>query len=288
MRRPRPVVALAGLAALTTPQLACAPTDTDAAAAMQEHAGPVHFVRYEMAGETSYGILDGPTITPIYGDIFGKHSLTNESVALASVTLLPPTDPEKVIAVGLNYLSHIGNAEPAAEPGLFAKYPTSLIGHEQDIITPQGASPLHFEGELVVVIGKTCSKVSKADALDCVFAVTAGNDVSERRWQRTDLQWLRAKGSDTFGPVGPSMVVGLDPDDLLVQTRVTGEVMQSERTSDLIFDVPTMISYISQYFTLKAGDMIFTGTPGSTRGMNPGDVVEIEVEGVGVLRNTVR
>ena len=199
-----------------------------------------------------------------------------------------PVGGAKVIAVGLNYRSHIGNAEPAAEPGLFPKYPTSLIGHEQDIITPQGASPLHFEGELVLVIGKTCSKVSEADALDCVFAVTAGNDVSERRWQATDLQWLRAKGSDTFGPVGPSMVVGLDPDDLLVQTRVNGEVMQSERTSDLIFDVPTMISYISQYFTLKAGDMIFTGTPGSTRGMSPGDVVEIEVEGVGVLRNTVR
>ena len=119
------------------------------------------------------------------------------------------------------------------------------------------------------------------------FGVTAGNDVSERAWQDSDLQWLRAKASDTFAPIGPAIVAGLDYDDLLVQTRVNGEVRQSERSSDLIFDIDTIVSYVSQYITLLPGDVIFTGTPGTTQAMQPGDVVEIEIEGVGVLRNTV-
>jgi 2-keto-4-pentenoate hydratase/2-oxohepta-3-ene-1,7-dioic acid hydratase in catechol pathway len=124
-------------------------------------------------------------------------------------------------------------------------------------------------------------------AADYVFGVTAGNDVSERDWQRSDLQWLRAKASDAFAPIGPAIVSGLDHNDLLVQTRVNGEIRQSERSSDLIFDIETIVSYVSRYVTLMPGDVIFTGTPGSTRAMQPGDVVEVEVEGVGVLRNTV-
>jgi 2-keto-4-pentenoate hydratase/2-oxohepta-3-ene-1,7-dioic acid hydratase in catechol pathway len=140
---------------------------------------------------------------------------------------------------------------------------------------------------LVVVIGKRAKDVAVAGAAEYVFGVTAGNDVSERDWQRDDLQWLRAKGSDTFGPVGPVIATGLDHNDLLVQTRVNGEVRQSERSSDLIFDIETIVSYVSRYVTLMPGDVIFTGTPGSTQAMSPGDVVEVEIEGVGVLRNTV-
>jgi 2-keto-4-pentenoate hydratase/2-oxohepta-3-ene-1,7-dioic acid hydratase in catechol pathway len=146
---------------------------------------------------------------------------------------------------------------------------------------------VHYEGELVVVIGKTAKNVSVEDASDYIFGVTAGNDVSERDWQRDDLQWLRAKGSDTFGPVGPVLVSGLDYNDLRVETRLNGEVRQAESTADLIFDIDTIVSYVSRYVTLCPGDIIFTGTPGSTRAMQPGDVVEIEVQGVGVLRNTV-
>ena len=187
---------------------------------------------------------------------------------LDAVKLLPPTDPGKVIAVGLNYLSHLGGREPAAEPGLFAKYPSSLVGDGDDIVVPPGSTDLHFEGEMVLVIGATCKDATPEHALFCVFGVTAGNDVSERGWQASDLQWLRAKGADTFGPVGPAMVVGLDPDDLLLQTRVNGETVQSERTSDLIFDVATMVSYISRYFTLEPGDLIFTGTPGTTSALS--------------------
>jgi 2-keto-4-pentenoate hydratase/2-oxohepta-3-ene-1,7-dioic acid hydratase in catechol pathway len=157
-----------------------------------------------------------------------------------------------------------------------------------DIVAPADATNLHYEGEMVLVIGKTCSSVSEAEALGCVFGVTAGNDISERDWQANDLQWLRAKGSDTFGPVGPTIARGVDPDDVLVETRVNGEVRQHERSSDLIFGTAAIVSYISRYVTLEAGDLIFSGTPGSTQAMQEGDVVEVEVEGVGVLRNTVR
>ena len=141
---------------------------------------------------------------------------------------------------------------------------------------------------MVLVIGKTCSNVTEAEALACVFGITAGNDISERDWQANDLQWLRAKGSDTFGPVGPTIAWGVDPDDVLVETRVNGEVRQHERTSDLIFGTAMIVSYISRYVTLEAGDLIFSGTPGSTQALQDGDVVEVEVEGVGILRNTVR
>jgi 2-keto-4-pentenoate hydratase/2-oxohepta-3-ene-1,7-dioic acid hydratase in catechol pathway len=128
---------------------------------------------------------------------------------------------------------------------------------------------------------------AEAEAKQYVFGVTAGNDVSERDWQKADLQWFRAKGTDTFGPLGPVIATGLNYDDLLVQTRLNGEVKQSQRTTDLIFNVAAIVSYVSRYVTLMPGDVIYTGTPGTTSAMKPGDVVEVEVEGVGVLRNTI-
>ena len=141
--------------------------------------------------------------------------------------------------------------------------------------------------EMVIVIGREAKNVSESEAASFVFGVTAGNDLSERDWQSEDLQWFRAKGSDTFGPVGPAIARGLDHNDLLLQTRVNGEVRQSERTGDLLFDVEAIVSYVSRYVTLLPGDIIFTGTPGSTQALEPGDVVEVELEGVGVLRNPV-
>lgn len=246
------------------------------------------YVRFEADGRLGYGILEGERIREIDGELLGTHRPTDRWVALADVKLLPPTEPAKVVAVGLNYQTHLGERDPAAYPGLFAKYPTSLVGHEADILQPADSKNLHYEGEMVLVIGKRCVDVPVADALDCVFGITAGNDVSERDWQRADLQWLRAKAADTFGPVGPSIAVGLDPDDVLVETRVNGEVRQHQRTTDLIFDSSEIVSYVSRYVTLEPGDLIFTGTPGSTMAVQPGDVIEIEVEGVGVLRNTVR
>jgi 2-keto-4-pentenoate hydratase/2-oxohepta-3-ene-1,7-dioic acid hydratase in catechol pathway len=245
------------------------------------------YVRYEHDGATSYGILEGETIHQLDGNVFESPERTGATVALGEVTLLPPSEPNKVVAAGLNYRSHLGGATPAEYPGLFDKHATSLIGHEAEITYFEDATNLHFEGEMVLIIGKVTRNVSVEDAPDHIFAVAPGNDISERVWQSNDLQWFRAKGADTFGPVGPVMARGVDYNDLLLQTRVNGEVMQSQRTRDLLFDSAYLVSYASRYVTLEPGDMIFTGTPGSTSAMQPGDVVEIELENVGVLRNTI-
>jgi 2-keto-4-pentenoate hydratase/2-oxohepta-3-ene-1,7-dioic acid hydratase in catechol pathway len=164
-----------------------------------------------------------------------------------------------------DYKSHIAdrNIAPAVEPGVFWKPVSSITGPETDIVLPPGSSDVHYEAELVLVIGKKAHHVSRADAAKYIFGVTAGNDVSERNWQKNDLQWFRAKGSDTFAALGPCIVQGLDYNDLLVQSRLNGEVRQSQRTSDLIFPVDLIVSYIT------------------------GDIIEIEVEGVGVLRNRI-
>ena len=249
--------------------------------------GVTRYVRYTYQGRPAYGVLDGETVRELSGNFLESPRATGATARLAEVKLLAPVAPSKVIAVGLNYRSHLGERPVPAYPGLFAKLPTSLVGPGDGIVMPPDATDLHYEGEMVIVIGKPARNVPEAQALEYVFGVTAGNDVSERAWQRSDLQWFRAKASDTFGPIGPVVARGLDYDDLLVQTRLNGEIRQSERTSDLIFHVPMIVSYVSRYVTLSPGDLIFTGTPQSTRAMRPGDVVEVEVEGVGVLRNTV-
>ena len=245
------------------------------------------YVRYELGTNVSYGVLEGETIHELRGDIFDSIERTGDTVALSAVRVLAPTAPKKVIAIGFNYGSHLGEADPAAEPGVFTKYPTSVIPHEDEITYYADATNLHYEGEMVLIIGRTAKNVPAEEANDYIFAVAPGNDVSEREWQSGDLQWFRAKGADTFGPVGPVMVAGVDYNNILLETRLNGEVVQSQRTQDLIFDTASIVSYVSKYVTLEAGDMIFTGTPGTTSAMKPGDVVEVELENVGVLRNTV-
>lgn len=245
------------------------------------------YVRYVYEGVVAYGILDGDSVRELSGELFSTPRETGMLVPLSDVRLLAPCQPSKLVAVGLNYRSHLRDRPVPEYPGLFAKYPSAVIGPEDNIVIPPGATDVHFEGELVIVIGRRAKNISAAEASDYILGVTAGNDVSERVWQRGDLQWVRAKASDTFAPLGPAIAVGLDYDDLLVETRLNGEVRQSERTRDLIFSVDTIVAYISRYVTLMPGDVIFTGTPGSTSAMQPGDVVEVEIEGVGILRNTV-
>jgi 2-keto-4-pentenoate hydratase/2-oxohepta-3-ene-1,7-dioic acid hydratase in catechol pathway len=252
-----------------------------------ESQAPLKYVRYSVGGAAALGLIEGDNIRELSGDLFSNPRPTGRRVRLADVTLLPPVEPSKVIAVGLNYKSHLGERPAATYPGLFAKYPTSIIAHGENIVLPPDAKNAHYEGEMVLVIGRKASKVPRETAKSYVFGITVGNDVSERDWQRADLQWFRAKASDTFGPLGPWIVTGLDPDDLLLQTRLNGEVVQSQRTKDLIFDVASIVSYVSQYVTLMPGDVIYTGTPGTTRQIKAGDVVEVELEGVGVLRNPV-
>jgi 2-keto-4-pentenoate hydratase/2-oxohepta-3-ene-1,7-dioic acid hydratase in catechol pathway len=264
--------------------IGCALVALSASAAF---AQVTRYIRYESQGRASYGILEGETVRELSAAPWSGGKPTGRSAQLKSVKLLAPAEPSKVIAAGLNYKSHIGEQPAAKYVGLFAKLPTSIVGHEADIIYPADATNVHFEGELVVVIGKKASKVTKEDALNYVFGATVGNDVSERAWQKQDLQWFRAKASDTFGPLGPWIVTGVNYQDALLETRVNGKTMQSQRTKDLLFDIPTIVSYTSQYITLLPGDVIYTGTPGTTSAIKPGDVVEVEVEGIGVLRNRV-
>ena len=247
------------------------------------------YVRYAAGGKTSYGMLENQTINELLGDPFSGAAPTGKTTNVADVKLLAPCEPSKVLAVGRNYKSHIADRglEVPKEPGIFWKPSSCLIGTEENIIIPEGAHNVHYEAELVLVIGKKGRNIPVADASGYIFGITAGNDVSERDWQKNDLQWFRAKGSDTFGGLGPCIAQGLNYNDLLVQGRLNGEVVQSQRTKDLIFPVDTIVNYVSRYVTLVPGDIIYTGTPGTTKAMKSGDLIEIEVEGVGVLRNRI-
>jgi len=256
----------------------------------------VRFSRPSQSGRSiSYGILEGETIQELRGDIFTGAENTGTALNVKDVQLLAPCSPVNVAAVGRNYQSHIkamsqmtDRTIPAAEfPGLFWKPSSCIIATDEDIVIPPGAGNVHYEAEMVLVMGKKTKNVTRAQAADHIFGITAGNDVSERDWQKNDLQWFRAKGSDTFGVLGPCIVQGLNYNDLLVQSRLNGEVVQSQRTGDLIFPVGTIISYVSRFVTLVPGDVIYTGTPGNTKSMKPGDLIEVEVEGVGVLRNRI-
>jgi 2-keto-4-pentenoate hydratase/2-oxohepta-3-ene-1,7-dioic acid hydratase in catechol pathway len=245
------------------------------------------YVRFEAGGEPAFGRLDGETVHRLDGDFLSGGRPDGTTHALPEVRLLAPVTPGKIVAVGLNYASHLGTREAPTEPGLFAKFPSCVIGPGDDIVLPADTESVHYEGEMVLVIGKRASKVSAADAVDHLFGITAGNDVSARHWQRDDLQWLRAKATDTFAPLGPAVVTGLEFGDLRLRTRLNAELVQEARTSDLIFGVPQILEYITRYVTLDPGDVVFTGTPGTTSRIEAGDSVEVEIEGVGVLRNGV-
>lgn len=251
------------------------------------------YVRYAYDEKVAFGVLEGDQVRDLDGAPWNGGKPTGMGRPADDVVFLAPAEPGKVIAVGYNYISHRDNmtheeSRPIPEhPPLFLKLPTAITGPDTDIIYPDDATDLHYEGELVLVIGKTASKIPESDAHEFIFGVTAGNDVSERNWQANDLQWLRAKASDTFAPLGPSIVTGLDYLDLVVQTRLNGITMQKQSTRDHIHDAHAILSFVSQYVTLHPGDVIYTGTPGATSAMKPGDVVEVEVEGVGILRNRV-
>ena len=210
---------------------------------------------------------------------------------------LPLPMPGKVIAVGLNYKDHAAEAKVALPeiPILFTKWTTSLTGNDEPIIIPKGVTQCDWEAELAVVIGKRASRVNEAEALDYVSGYTCMNDVTDREAQGKDGQWVRSKSYDTFGPIGPRIVSATeigDPHNLKIEARLNGKTMQSSNTSNLIFNIPFLISYISQRITLEVGDVITTGTPhGVGLFYNPpifmkdGDVIEIEIEKIGILKN---
>jgi 2-keto-4-pentenoate hydratase/2-oxohepta-3-ene-1,7-dioic acid hydratase in catechol pathway len=259
------------------------------------------YVRFEHDGVTSYGIWEGDVVRHLVGDIFSDARPSGRAVPARQARFLVPCAPSKVLAVGLNYASHrvhvegsegvilnaAGRPVPSDYPGVFAKFPTSLIPHEQDIVFPIDATNVHFEGELALIVGRKAKDVAVEEAADYVFGVTICNDLVDREWLLEDLQWFRAKGSDGFGPIGPAIVTGLDYGDLKLETRVNGEVRQSSSTSQLVFSPDQILSYCSRYVTLLPGDVIFTGTPGQTQSVTKGDVIEVEIEGIGILRNAV-
>jgi 2-keto-4-pentenoate hydratase/2-oxohepta-3-ene-1,7-dioic acid hydratase in catechol pathway len=245
------------------------------------------FVRYEHRGAVSYGILEGAGISQIKGNLFESGPETGAKIGLSDVRLLWPCEPSKMLAVGLNYKSHLEGRPAPVRPELFWKPTSCLLEPGGKIVIPEGATNVHYEGELVVVIGRKTKGVSPQEATGCIFGYTCGIDVSEREWQKGDLQWWRAKGSDTFGPLGPAIALGLDYKESRLQTRVNGEVKQSQFLSDLLFDPATVVSHASRCVTLLPGDVIYTGTPGSTSALRPGDVVEVEIDGIGILKNEV-
>ncbi len=245
------------------------------------------YVRFEKDGAISYGLVEGDKVRRLKGDLFGTWSKTNDLIALADIKILIPSVPTNVIALAGNYRDHLGDRPAPETPEPFFKTPSCLQRHEGPVILPANSGEVHFEAELVIVIGRKAKNVPEDKALDYVLGITCGNDISARVWQRNDVQWWRAKGSDTFGPCGPFIASGIDYNNLKMELRVNGEVKQKTNTKNQVHNVAQTVSFISQHVTLQPGDLIFTGTPGKTKPLHAGDVVEVEIEGVGVLRNTV-
>ena len=242
----------------------------------------------------AFGVVENELIYTLKGELSaGNLSLegSEPSVRLSDAQLLPPVAPSKIVCVGRNYREHaaeLGNPMPT-EPLLFLKAPSAIIGDGDFIELPEISQRVEHEGELAVVIGRRCRRLpTDEDPLAYVLGYTCLNDVTARDLQRKDVQFTRGKSFDTFCPVGPYIVTGLDPSNLKVETRVNGVVRQSERTGALAFPVQEVIRYISHAMTLEPGDLIATGTPAGVGPLQAGDVCEVEVEGVGVLRNTVR
>lgn len=246
-------------------------------------------IRFEYKGEISWGSLHGETIYLLSGDIFAGPTETKKKVLLENVKVLPPLIPSKIVAIGLNYQKHIQESPfgPPEVPLIFLKPPSSVIGHLDHIVLPETCKRVDYEGELGIVIGKKAKAVSKDRALDYVVGYSIVNDVSARDYQVKDKQWTRGKGIDTFCPFGPVIATGLDPDNLKIETRLNGKTVQSSNTNDLLFKSRDLISFISEYMTLFPGDLIATGTPSGVGPMKKGDVVEIEIEGIGALKNFV-
>jgi 2-keto-4-pentenoate hydratase/2-oxohepta-3-ene-1,7-dioic acid hydratase in catechol pathway len=245
--------------------------------------------RFAEGDRIFYGIVSGGTVQEVSGDIFSEYRIPDTRHALHGLKVLAPCAPSKIVAVGLNYRTHAAEVkmELPQEPILFLKPSTAVIGPGEIIIYPAMAKRVDYEGELGVVIGKRCQAVTVEQAPDYILGYTCVNDVTARDLQKKDGQWTRAKGFDTFSPLGPFIETGLDPADVLIETFLNGEKKQSSSTSDLIFPVPYLVSFISRVMTLLPGDVIATGTPSGIGPMQHGDAVEVRIEGIGVLKNIV-
>jgi len=250
----------------------------------------MRLVRFLVQGRTVHGILNDDGIAELGGEGYASLTSVRARHRIADVTLLAPCVPTKIIAVGLNYRDHareLGMQVPES-PILFLKPPTSVIGPGETIVRPAMSSQVDYEAELGIVIRDRISRIPPEASRDHILGYTCANDVTARDLQKTDGQWTRAKSFDTFCPLGPWIETDLDPGDLLVESYLNGERRQSSRTSQFIFGVDHLVSFISQVMTLEPGDLIITGTPAGIGPMQAGDEVEVRIEGIGSLKNRVR
>lgn len=256
----------------------------------------MRWVRFEQGGTVRHGIVEGDGIVPIDGSPFGAYRRLDAAVPLAGATLLPPVIPPTFYAAGMNYAGHVEEmadtigttARKPAKPDIGYRANNALIGPDAPIVVPKDSSGrVQYEPELVVVIGKRAKNVAEADALSCVFGYTIGNDISERGWQASDRTLWRAKNTDTFKPMGPWIETEVDLDALVTRVRLNGSTVADFPTNRMVFGIARYISEMTRFLTLHPGDVIWMGADAPTRDMVPGDVVEVEIDGIGVLRNPI-
>jgi 2-keto-4-pentenoate hydratase/2-oxohepta-3-ene-1,7-dioic acid hydratase in catechol pathway len=249
------------------------------------------YIRFEAGDGAHWGIFQDGKIAELSGNPACGAEPNGAFFQPSAVKLLAPVEPTKIVCVGLNYREHVKESQSATkepdEPVLFLKPPSALIGPGEKIVYPEMAGRVDYEAELGIVIGKECRNIAPVEAEDYIFGFTCVNDVTARDLQKKDVQWTRAKGFDTFCPVGPWVVDNLKYEDILVESYLNGELRQSSRTSMMIFPAPTLISFISKVMTLYPGDLISTGTPAGIGPMKTGDRIEVKIEGIGSLVNDV-
>ena len=254
----------------------------------------MRWIRFSAAGRTAYGILEDERVIEVTGDPFNGYERTRRVHALGAVKIEVPVIPRTFYCAGLNYVSHVvgmaatggNNSNIPKQPDIAYRGSNALIAHGEPVVIPRDASEkIQYEGELVVVIGKQAKRLSENQALDCVLGYTIGNDVSERTWQRSDRTNWRAKNSDTFSPMGPWIDTDVDLDAMETIVRLNGEERTRFRTNDMLFGISTFISTMTRYLTLYPGDIIWMGTDGVPPNVKAGDVVEVEITGIGTLRN---
>jgi 2-keto-4-pentenoate hydratase/2-oxohepta-3-ene-1,7-dioic acid hydratase in catechol pathway len=247
-------------------------------------------IRYQINGEVKSGWMLDDKVGEIVGNIFGEYRRREAKTPAADVRIITPCVPSKIICVGRNYVDHakeLGNEVPKV-PLLFLKPSSSIIPNGEHVILPPQSNQVEHEAELVVVIGKRGRNITPEQSKDYIFGYTIGNDVTARDLQKIDDQWTRAKGFDTFCSFGPWIDTEFDPSDAVVTCRVNGQMRQMASTRDMVFNVSTLIAYISSVMTLEPGDIIFTGTPAGVGELKNGDVVDVEIEGLGKLSNPVK
>lgn len=246
-------------------------------------------IRFEHRGEAQWGLLEGESLRALPQGPYGDLTPSGPEIARPDVRLLAPVMPGKLICVGLNYTLHAkeSNMDIPDEPMLFMVSPQAVIGPEETIILDSATARIDYEAEIAIVIGKRCKDVAAADAASVVLGYSCANDVSNRDLQKKDKQFTRAKSFDTYKPVGPWIVTDLDPDNQGIRLRQNGVLRQDSTTADMIFATAKVVEFVSSIMTLEPGDVIITGTPAGVGPMAAGDVIEVEIDGIGTLRNPV-